>query len=51
MLLVPRARDRFESIAVNSLGFAGTFFARSRKHLARIREAGPMNILRHVAMT
>lgn len=51
MLFVPRGREGFESIAVNSLGFAGTFFARSHADLARIREVGPMNVLRHVALT
>jgi ATP adenylyltransferase len=48
MLMVPRARERFESITVNALGFAGTLFARTRGELERIRELEPMNVLRHV---
>lgn len=51
MLLVPRARERFESLTVNALGFAGSLFARTRQQVERIREVGPMNVLRHVALT
>jgi ATP adenylyltransferase len=49
MLLVPRARERFESITVNGLGFAGSLFARTSEQLDRIRRFGPMNVLRQVA--
>jgi ATP adenylyltransferase len=51
MLLVPRARERFESLSVNALGFAGSLFARTEAQATRIREFGPMNVLRHVALT
>lgn len=49
MLVVPRKRERFESISVNALGFAGSLLARDRAELERIRAAGPMNVLRAVA--
>jgi len=49
MLLVPRARSHFESIAVNSLGFAGSLFVRTAQELERVRAFGPMNVLRQVA--
>lgn len=50
MLLVPRLRERCESIPVNALGFAGTLFARTREQLELIRRRGPMNVLRAVAV-
>ena len=50
MLVVPRSRERFESISVNALGFAGSFFLRSQEALDRVRAAGPMQVLRAVAV-
>jgi ATP adenylyltransferase len=49
MMVVPRSRACFESIAVNALGFAGSLIVRSREHLERVRAVGPMQILRAVA--
>ena len=49
MLVVPRSRACFESIAVNGLGFAGSLFVRSQHDLDRVREVGPMQVLRAVA--
>jgi ATP adenylyltransferase len=50
MLVVPRARDRFEGVSINSLAFAGSFFVRDAAHAHVIAAAGPMNVLRSVAM-
>ncbi|MEJ8823558.1 phosphorylase [Variovorax humicola] len=50
MLVVPRSRACFESIAVNGLGFAGSLFLRSQEELDRVRAIGPMQVLRGVAM-
>jgi ATP adenylyltransferase len=49
MLAVPRAREKFEGISVNALGFAGSLFVRDAAQLARVRDAGPMNVLGAVA--
>lgn len=49
MLLVPRSRESFEGISVNALGFAASLFVRERGQLARIRETGPLALLRAVA--
>jgi ATP adenylyltransferase len=49
MLIVPRAREHFDSISVNALGFAGSLLVRDRAQLERVRAAGPMNVLRAVA--
>jgi len=50
MLVVPRARDRFEGISINSLAFAGSFFVRDAKHAHTIAAAKPMSVLKSVAM-
>ncbi len=49
MLVVPRSREFFEDISLNSLAFAGSFFVRDREQLGRLRSAGPFNALRQVA--
>ncbi len=49
MLAVPRSRERFESISVNALGFAGSLFVRDAAAMQRLREAGPMRVLKEVA--
>ena len=51
MLFVPRLRECFESLTVNALGFAGSLLARTHEQARRIREVGPMNVLRSVAST
>ena len=50
LLCVPRARDRFEDISINSLAFAGSFFVRDAAHAAVICAAKPMSVLKSVAM-
>jgi ATP adenylyltransferase len=50
MLVVPRSRDRFEGISINSLAFAGSFFVRDAKHAHTIAAARPMSVLKSVAM-
>jgi ATP adenylyltransferase len=49
MLAVPRSREKFGSISVNALGFAGSLFVRDDAEMHRLREAGPMSVLREVA--
>jgi sulfate adenylyltransferase (ADP) / ATP adenylyltransferase len=50
MLVVPRSHEHYESISVNALGFAGSLFVRNRAELGLVRRAGPMNVLRAVAI-
>lgn len=50
MLLVPRSREHFDSISVNSLGFAGALLVRDEAQLRRLREAGPLRALRETAL-
>ena len=50
MFVVPRARDKYEGISINSLAFAGSFFVRDAAHAAVIADAHPMSVLQSVAM-
>jgi ATP adenylyltransferase len=50
MLLVPRGREHFEDISLNSLAYAGSFFVWNKEQLERLRVFGPLNALRSVSM-
>jgi ATP adenylyltransferase len=50
MLLVPRGAEKYRSISVNSLGFAGSLLVRDEEELTLVREVGPMTILRSVGV-
>ncbi|MBF2064716.1 MAG: phosphorylase [Calothrix sp. C42_A2020_038] len=50
LLIIPRLYECFESISVNSLGFAGALLVRNSEQLQRLKEYGPMNILKSVAI-
>jgi sulfate adenylyltransferase (ADP) / ATP adenylyltransferase len=50
MLVVPRSREFFDSISINSLGFAGALLVRDRNQLKLIEETGPMQVLAQVAL-
>ncbi|MGJ3247101.1 MAG: ATP adenylyltransferase family protein [Elainellaceae cyanobacterium] len=50
MLIVPRSQESFESISVNSLGFAGSLFVRDDEQKERLKAYGPMTVLHNVAI-
>jgi ATP adenylyltransferase len=50
MLLVPRSREFFDSISINSLGFAGALLVRNKEQMEMLKKCGPMNVLRKVAL-
>ena len=50
MLVVPRSRDRFEGLSINTLAFAGSFFVRDPAQLDAIARARPMRVLERVAL-
>lgn len=50
MLLVPRSREFYDGISVNSLGFAGALLVRNRAQMEMMRERGPMHVLKSVAV-
>ena len=51
MLIVPRSQEDFESIGVNSLGFAGALLVRNEQQMKMLKEYGPMTILKNVAQS
>ncbi len=50
MLLVPRTREFFEDISLNSLAYAGSLFVRNEQQLETIKKLGPLKALASVAM-
>lgn len=50
LLLVPRTRECYRGVAVNALGYAGSFFVRSDAERDMMREHGPFSALRAVGM-
>lgn len=49
MLIVPRKFEEFESISVNSLGFAGTLLVKNQQQMQLLKNINPINLLNHVA--
>lgn len=50
MLLVPRSREFFKSISINSLGFAGALLVRDSEQMDLLKKSGPFSILKSVAL-
>ncbi len=50
MALVPRSREAWGPIAVNSMGYAGSLLVRSHAELAFIEAEGPLRILTEVGV-
>ena len=50
MLLVPRSQEFFDSISVNSLGFAGALLVRDKEQMDKVKGCGPMTVLREVGL-
>jgi sulfate adenylyltransferase (ADP) / ATP adenylyltransferase len=51
MLIVPRSQEHFQSISVNSLGFAGALLVRNPAEMEILKAEGPMTILKNVAVS
>ena len=49
MIIVPRSRESFENISINSLGFAGSLFVRDRHALETLQKLTPLKLLSEVA--
>jgi sulfate adenylyltransferase (ADP) / ATP adenylyltransferase len=45
MLLIPRSKESFENISLNSLAYAGCFFVQNTHQLETLRQQGPMKAL------
>lgn len=51
MLIVPRSQPSFNSIEVNSLGFAGALLVRSSEQMQLLKECRPLTLLQNVALS
>jgi sulfate adenylyltransferase (ADP) / ATP adenylyltransferase len=51
MMIVPRSRESFQNIPINSLGFAGSLFVRDRSSLKLLQQLTPLKLLTEVAFT
>ncbi len=51
MFLAARSKESFQSISINALGFAGSFFVRNRTGLHVVKKTGPLTILKNVAVS
>lgn len=49
MMIIERSQASYESIPVNSLGFAGTFLVKNQKQMEQLKELTPLRILHNVA--
>ncbi|MFZ5906790.1 MAG: ATP adenylyltransferase family protein [Nitrospirota bacterium] len=50
MLLVPRSREYFDSLSINSLGFAGALLVRNGEQMNLLKDYGPMKVLGNVGI-
>jgi len=50
MLIIPRSQEKFASIAVNSLGFAGTLLVRNEEEMQILKQYKPLKILQNVGL-
>ena len=51
MLIVPRSLEEFESISINSLGFAGALLVKNAEQMQLVKDIGAMNILKNVGLS
>ena len=49
MLIIPRCKENFQSISINSLGFAGSLFVHNQEQMELLKKSGPLNVLKTVA--
>ncbi len=50
LLLVPRSRERFETISINALGFAGALLVKTENERQQLIDFGPLRALSQVGM-
>ncbi|ACB53724.1 ATP adenylyltransferase [Crocosphaera subtropica ATCC 51142] len=49
MMMIPRSQPKYESISINSLGFAGALLVKNEQQMELLREVKPLTILEKVA--
>ncbi|MBW4622238.1 MAG: phosphorylase [Cyanosarcina radialis HA8281-LM2] len=48
MIIVPRSHESFQSISVNSLGFAGALLVKDRQQMQILKDCTPLKVLQNV---
>ncbi len=51
MFIVPRSEENFDSISVNSLGFAGALLVRNQEQMQMLKDCKPMEVLKQVGVS
>ncbi|MBL1209382.1 DUF4922 domain-containing protein [Geminocystis sp. GBBB08] len=51
MMIIPRSQEKFESISINSIGFAGALLVKNQAELELLLQHKPFKILTHVGIT
>lgn len=51
MFIVPRSQEDFDSISINSLGFAGALLVRNEQQMQMLKDCKPMSILERVGVS
>lgn len=49
MMIIPRSQDKYESISINSLGFAGALLVKNEQQMNTLKKFKPLTILQQVA--
>ena len=50
MMMIPRSKDRFDSISINSLGFSGALLVKNKVDLDKVKKHQPLEILSKVGI-
>jgi ATP adenylyltransferase len=50
MLVIPRSRECYGTLSINALGYAGSLFVRDDEEFETLRRAGPVSVLRELAV-
>jgi sulfate adenylyltransferase (ADP) / ATP adenylyltransferase len=48
MAIVARSQESFQTISVNSLGFAGSLFVKDQAQMERLKQLSPLEVLKQV---
>lgn len=51
IFVVPRSEENFDSISINSLGFAGALLVRNEQQMQMLKDCQPMGILQRVGVS
>jgi ATP adenylyltransferase len=49
MMIIPRSQDKYKSISINSLGFAGALLVKNEEQMNTLKQLKPLTILQKVA--